>query len=373
MKVLTIGANNASTQNNTIRGLRALGIEAEGLCFESRVSVYNDYSCISLPNLPRGSSRRLGLSWWKRKVISAFLFLKHLLWADIIHCYSDFRVFPFGLDCLLIKLLRKKGVIEFQGSDIRIPEVEMATNPIFRLAFLDPHYEYRFENANSSLRRQRRFASLGFWPVVSGALPLLDRNLFPRFSIVYHPSLVRDAVPRFPPAEKAGPVIIAHAPSAPVAKGTKYVVRAVENLKRKYDLEFILIQNMPLALALKAIEDCDIYVDQMIWGGYAVTSQQAMALGKPIVCYLKPVLSKYLYPDDIPVVNATIDTLEKKLDELIRNPLRRHDLGKRSRQYVEKYHDHILVAAKLVEIYTSLLSSREVHAADPLPQMRPLV
>jgi glycosyltransferase involved in cell wall biosynthesis len=371
MRVLTLGANNASTQNNTIKGLRALGIQAKGLCFESRVSIYNDFSCISLPNLARGSSRRLGLSWWKRKLLSAFLFLRALFWADIIHCYSDFRVFPFRLDCSLIKLLRKKGVIEFQGSDIRIPEVEMSTNPVFRLAFLDPQYEYPLECAEVSLKRQRRFASLGFWPVVSGALPLLDKSLFPRFSIVYHPNLVRDTVPHFPPAEKSRPVIIAHAPSAPVAKGTKYVIRAVENLKKKYDLEFIFIQNMPLPLALKAIEDCDIYVDQMIWGGYAVTSQQAMALGKPIVCYLKPVLSKYLYPADIPVINATVDNLEEKLAELIKDPLRRHELGKRSRQYVEKYHDHIVVAAKLVEIYTCLLSSREVYAAAPLPPRRP--
>jgi len=367
MKVLTLGANNASTQNNTIKGLRALGIQAKGLCFESRVSVYSDYSCISLPNLVRGPNRRLSLSWWKRTLVSAFLFVKHLLWADIVHCYSDFRVLPFRLDHLLLKALRKPGVIEFQGSDIRIPEVEMATNPFFGRAYFDPQYEYPFEGAAISLRRQRGFASLGFWPVVSGALPLLDKSLFPRFSIVFHPSLVRDVVPAFPSAEKASPVIIAHAPSAPVAKGTKYVLRAVENLRKEYKIEFVLIQNMPLPLALKTIRDCDIYVDQMIWGGYAVTSQQAMALGKPIVCYLKPVLSENLYPEDIPVVHATVDNLEDKLAELIRNPHLRHDLGKRSRQYVEKYHDHILVAEKLMRIYSSLLASRGLHHADPRP------
>jgi glycosyltransferase involved in cell wall biosynthesis len=179
---------------------------------------------------------------------------------------------------------------------------------------------------------------------------------------------VRDVVPAFPSAEKASPVIIAHAPSAPVAKGTKYVLRAVENLRKEYKIEFVLIQNMPLSLALKTIRDCDIYVDQMIWGGYAVTSQQAMALGKPIVCYLKPVLSENLYPEDIPVVNATVDNLEDKLAELIRNPSLRHELGKRSRHYVEKYHDHIWVAERLVEIYRSVLTSHGRYAAKLPPK-----
>ena len=359
MKVLTLGANNASTQNNTIKGLRALGIQAKGLCFDSRISVYNDYSCIDLPNVAAGPNRSLGRSWWKRKPVGAFMFLKRLLWADIVHCYSDFKALPFRLDQLLLKALRKPGVIEFQGSDIRIPSVETATNPYFRLAYLDPQYEYPFEGPAVSLKRQRKFASLGFRPVVSGALPLLDRGLFREFSIVFHPSLVRDAVPAFPSTEKTGPVLIAHAASAPVAKGTKYVVRAVENLKKKYAIELVLIRNMPLSFALKTIEDCDIYVDQLVWGGYAVTAQQAMALGKPVVCYLKPVLSENLYPDDIPIVNASVDTLEEELAELIQNPRLRHDLGKRSRQYVEKYHDHIQVAQRLVEVYTSVLNSRK--------------
>ena len=358
MKVLTLGANNASTQNNTIKGLRALGIPAKGLCFDSRLSVYNDYSCIALPNADAGPNRSLGLCWWKRKLVSSFIFIRHLLWADLVHCYSDFKALPFRLDQLLLKTLRKPGVIEFQGSDIRIPEVESASNPYFRRAYVDPRYEYPFEGPAVSLKRQRKFASLGFRPVVSGALPLLDRSLFPRFSVVFHPSLVRDVVPLFPSAEKTGPVLIAHAASAPVAKGTKYIVRAVENLKKKYAIELVLIRNMPLSLALKTIEDCDIYVDQLIWGGYAVTAQQAMALGKPVVCYLKPVLCENLYPDDIPIVNATVDNLEDKLAELIQNPRLRHDLGKRSRQYVEKYHDHIQVARKLVDVYTSVLNSR---------------
>jgi len=359
VNVLTIGANNASTQNNTIKGLRALGIRARGLCLESHVSVYNDYSCISLPNLSRKTDRPLSLSWWKRKVISAFLFLKYIHWADILHCYSDFKALPFHLDDLILKILRKPGVIEFQGSDIRIPAVESATNPYFRQAYLDPQYEYPFEGPAVSLKRQRKFASLGFRPVVSGALPLLDRSLFPKFSTVFHPSLVRDVVPVFPSAEKNGPVLIAHAASAPVAKGTAHVVRAMENLKKKYPVELVLIRNMPLSLALKTLEDCDIYVDQLVWGGYAVAAQQAMALGKPVVGYLKAVLCENLYPDDIPIVNATVDNLEDKLEELIQKPRLRHDLGKRSRQYVEKYHDHIHVAQKLVGVYTSVLNSRK--------------
>ena len=365
MKVLTVGANNASTQNNTIMGLRALGVEVKGISFESQISIYSDYSCISLPNLARGSNKRLAFSWWMKKFLSAFLFLKHVRWADIIHCYSYLNLLPLGLDFLLLKAFRKPGVIEFQGSDIRVPATEMANNPFFIRAFSDPEYEYPDEAAaiHASLSRQRRFASLGFHAVVSAALPLLNKSFFPSCSIVFHPSIVRNVCPIFPLENKKGPVVIAHAPSAPVAKGTKYIVKAIENLKRMYEIEFVLINNIPLRQALELIEKCDIYVDQMIWGGYGIAAQQAMALGKPVVCYLKPVLMENLYPDDIPLVNANVDNLEEKLGDLIREPILRHKIGIRSRDYVERYHDHIRVAENLIKVYNSVLSS---HALSSL-------
>lgn len=79
-----------------------------------------------------------------------------------------------------------------------------------------------------------------------------------------------------------------------------------------------------------------------------------MALGKPAVCYIKPSLVPR-YPQDCPIVNANQDNLAEVLGSLLDDGQRRHDIGRRSRAYVEKYHDAHSIARELVGIYEQLL------------------
>ncbi len=79
-----------------------------------------------------------------------------------------------------------------------------------------------------------------------------------------------------------------------------------------------------------------------------------MAFGKPVVCYIKPSLVKQ-YPVDMPIVNATQDTLTEVLESLIQDSSRRHELGKKGRTYVEVHHDALSVTPQIMDIYTDLI------------------
>ena len=149
-----------------------------------------------------------------------------------------------------------------------------------------------------------------------------------------------------------------HAPSAPVAKGTEHVIRAVEELKKHHDFDFTLIENTERYSALQLVHNCDVFVDQLILGAHGYAAVEAMAFGKPVVCYINPEIGKD-YPDDLPVVNANPDNVAEQLEVLIRDAQLRHEIGKRSRSYVEKYHDDKKIAADLVSVYEEVI---ELHS-----------
>ncbi|HKX82821.1 MAG TPA: hypothetical protein VJL58_01260, partial [Pyrinomonadaceae bacterium] len=61
------------------------------------------------------------------------------------------------------------------------------------------------------------------------------------------------------------------------------------------------------------------------------------------------------YPADLPIVNADPDTIEGKLEALVQNAALRNELGRKSRAYVEKYHDDQINARELVGIYEEVI------------------
>ena len=82
-----------------------------------------------------------------------------------------------------------------------------------------------------------------------------------------------------------------------------------------------------------------------------------MALGKPVVTYLKPdVVEKSAegYGIRIPIVPTTADTLARDIEPLVAQPALRKELGAKSRAYVEQVHDIDRVADRLLDVYRSL-------------------
>ncbi len=84
-------------------------------------------------------------------------------------------------------------------------------------------------------------------------------------------------------------------------------------------------------------------------------------LGKVAVCYLRPEWLDSMrreipeYVDELPVVNATPDTIEDVLKDLVDNPERRAEIGRRSREFALKWYSAEAGARRLDEIYSALL------------------
>ena len=110
------------------------------------------------------------------------------------------------------------------------------------------------------------------------------------------------------------------------------------------DIELVLLERVSNDEVRTRMEDADVVVDQLIIGWYAMFAVEGMAMGKPVMCYLRDDLKElyvtagFVKPDEIPIVECRPDTVKAVLKRLYRNRTEVHDLGLRSRMFVERHH-----------------------------------
>ena len=87
------------------------------------------------------------------------------------------------------------------------------------------------------------------------------------------------------------------------------------------------------------------------WHGMpGMTINEAMAMGKPTMCWVSDRVKK-LMPPGLPVVSVTPETLRIELDRLWRSRSLREELGGRGIEYVRKHHRPYDIAKRMVEVY----------------------
>lgn len=356
MRILHMPVNTASIASTTVTALRKIGHDAEGIMFAtSAVQSFDGLRAIKMGNKKQPHHALLGM------VRFGYYLVKYLREGkpDVIHWYYSGSASTLDIDIQLLKALNVPGLIEWAGSDIRIPEVEFAENPYYTDVFHNGYEYAKYESKSASIARQQRFADIGFASVAStGMMQYVQKDIAPKVFKLEQRLFLSEFEPMYPRVNHSRPLVV-HSPTANVTKGTEAVLQAVEKLQSKLDFDFRLITGMPREKALKVIQQADIFLDQFVLGDRGLASLEAMAFGKPVICYIKSSLIK-AYPSDLPILNATKETLVDKLEELIRNETLRNQVGKASREYVEKYHDATRITPLLTEIYTHLIEHRNV-------------
>jgi glycosyltransferase involved in cell wall biosynthesis len=76
-----------------------------------------------------------------------------------------------------------------------------------------------------------------------------------------------------------------------------------------------------------------------------------MALGKPVLCFIRPDFEPRLR--DCPIVRCTLEDLTERLAEVLGGGARA-TLGERGRAYVEREHEAGVIATRLLELYRAL-------------------
>lgn len=145
-------------------------------------------------------------------------------------------------------------------------------------------------------------------------------------------------------------------------KSTHIYVPLVEKLKKQGEnVELIFFHGVPSKQIRFYQAQADIVVDMLTFGWFGANVREALMMGKPCVCFLRPewleTMRKEIpgYAEELPVVNATPDTVEDVLRELVRDPERRRELGRRGREFALKWHSAEAGARRMAAIYSELL------------------
>jgi len=291
-----------------VQALRRKGVDARLVVFErGRLHHEADWSLDRHGSLPRRLAQQF----------AAFARLAPR--TDVFHFYFGLTLIPKSLQFPLLRLLRKKSVFHFLGSDIRGKSRE-------ELAY-GKRADAEIVGSYDAVR----------WVPEAHVVP---------------PSLDLRPLTPVPPSDSPRPLVV-HAPSNREKKGTQYVIDACSALPVELDI----VEGVPHDEARARYARADIVVDQLNAGWHGVFAIEAMALGKPVVTYLKPDVverSAAGYGIRIPIVPATKETLADDLRPLVEQPALRREIGARSRDYAEQVHDIDRVADRLIDIYRSL-------------------
>jgi glycosyltransferase involved in cell wall biosynthesis len=160
--------------------------------------------------------------------------------------------------------------------------------------------------------------------------------------------------------ENRVPVVV-HAPTDRAVKGTRNLLEAVDRLRADgVEVELDLVEGVPNAQARERYARADLAVDQLLAGWYGGFAVELMALGTPVVSYVREQDLDRIPPamrDELPILQATAETIEAVLREWLterRGELR--GLGQRGRAYVERWHDPLEIARRTIGDYEAALA-----------------
>lgn len=253
----------------------------------------------------------------------------------------------------------KKIISAFVGSDVRSPQAHtqqfagLPTSPEFTAAMVektqgDPYLPMRnlrygelYSDLILSVPNQ---SSLSIRPYAHYFLPInLSR---------YACHIPSREVP-----------LVLHAPSSKGIKGSEVVLAGLDRLKQEgVRFELRLLQDVPNDTVRAALLDADVVVDQLYLPLHGKLGIEAMASG----CVLATANRQDYepFPPARPIVHVDAENFVPRMRALLTDRTGRVTLAEQGRRYVEQFHDHVAVAARILE----RLDARGHAGADHHPR-----
>jgi glycosyltransferase involved in cell wall biosynthesis len=282
---------------------------------------------------------------------------KYYLFALVVsryRClYTSFKGGPLGSSALLwrieplfYRIARVKTVILPYGADVQV--LTRSPSLLYKHAISQDYPGQRF--------MRRLIASrIDLWTkhadhIIGGCewvdyLYHWDTLMLSHFSIdteQWKPA--RDRASRLLP-EAARTFVILHAPNHKVLKGTSYFEKAVDELRKEgFDVELKVVEKVPNLEICALMQSVDLVADQLVIGWYAMFAIEAMATGKPVLCYLREDLKQFyisagmISADEMPIIECSPFTVKEVIKKLLGHKEALEEIGRRSRAFVEKNH-----------------------------------
>jgi glycosyltransferase involved in cell wall biosynthesis len=348
--------------------MRAAGWDSHTLVstvYES-INRRDDFDLVEAELLPRFFPSRV------RRALGPYAGFLHVLrHAAVLHI--SFLGGPLGATPLrrweaqLLRLARIRTVAIPFGADVFV--YSRIEDPSFRYGLLRSYPqagrdEHKVEARVRYWCRRADVIVVGFtidglprWDVAAGNIVVIDAELWP---------------PRTTPSVgdgRSGRVRILHTPNHRGAKGTEFLIAAVDELRDEgLDVELVLAERIQNERVRELMREVDILGDQLIVPGYGLAAIEGMASALPVICNLEyprhvALLDRYSFLGECPVVSATPESVKAVLRVLVTEPGLREELGRAGRAFVEKYQSYETAQHLFGAIYDRVLKNQDVDLA----------
>lgn len=360
------------------RGLQAAGVKADFVTFSQHPFGYEGPELKSaLLNAIHASHR-----WIRFQSKLPVLLVSSIPWLLLTYAWSlaaifRYKTFVFGFgqslfpgthfDLALLKLLRKRVIMNIgHGSEARpayVDGVHMETHSSGDAAFY----------VKSARKMRAQIRGLEKWCSVIIGSPFSTHFFATRPFVNWfelgipsghtEPKNSREV---FQSAGTSGrsvalagnrQIVIVHAPSAPLAKGTQEIRSAVEALKNEgWRINFVELIGVPHQVVMEKLSTCDFVVDQLFSDtplpGLAT---EAATFGKPTILgsYAVEAFLRYV-PERMRTCSYVVhpDHLKEAIEDFLLNPNKVLEIGERARSFVEEEWNNTAVAVR----YRSLMN-----------------
>ncbi len=285
-------------------------------------------------------------------VISVYFFTLSLFKYDVFHFFSGETILTRklrGFELKTYRLLGKKIIMHFVGSDIRSPKyIDWKSKNI--KAFLTGEISHTLTEPFQD-------------DLISDALKYADEI------IVSTPDLLEiiptaTYIPIFIDIAKTttelnkhsqsknDEIVILHAPSNERLKGSKYIYDTLEKIlsNPKYNVKVLTPKtdgkstySVTRYELFELMKKSDIIIDQMIIGWYGLQAVEGVLAQAHVISYTDNKLNSYI-KKDCPIIQANVLTLESTIIDYINKPIDQN----KSIKWVGEFHN--------IESYKSILS-----------------
>lgn len=327
-RILHAPANQGNNPRSLMHAERALGLHSDMVDFSPNYLSYGAEGAVDLSDRSLAAKARARLAVVLRAARS----------YDVIHYNAGAPIFPVRArghvanELWLLKRLGKKIAVTWQGCDAR------------------PRSACRCERAecirDDPWRPLEREAMLRHADRAWYLNPDLGRWL-PGASFLPYANVDVHAIEEAPAPQNEA-MVVAHAPTNRLVKGTADVIAAVDRLRADgLAIELDLIEGVPNAEAMRRLAAADVIVDQLVLGWYGGLAVECMALGRPVVCHIDEHANPF--GERLPIVRAKAQTLTDVLRELADAPERRRRVGHEGRAFALAEHSPQQVVRRCYE------------------------
>jgi glycosyltransferase involved in cell wall biosynthesis len=357
---------------NLRKGFRQLGVECDFISVMEHPFGYGGddtnllvrwvrWVRVKRENTPRSQTLRRAL-WFNLYALTRLLLLLWALPRYDVFIFLTNRTFLGHFDLPILKLLNKKIIFRFGGTDTRPPYLDggiMAKSRGLSIA-----------QCVRATKKQKKIVSVidKYADVIVNYPPVAHFHERPFVASVlnpYHDDLNQEVDERDNPT---GSVRILHAPSTPEPKGTVQIRQVIKALESKgYNIDFVEVSGKPHSVVLEEILRCDFVVDEL-YNDAPLGSLPAEAAfhGRPTVngayyaehiCrdlqpeWLPPGICRDLQPEWLPPgIFCHPDDLEQAIEKMIVDKDYRLELGRKAKTFVETYSSPRQVAKNYLQL-----------------------